>query len=147
MSPLLAPFSSVPEATREGVLTEPPYSIGNPRGVVLDRRASQTCQLEHIAGHGIIAPRRMSAHLHRPRRATLRLARAPLTEPCAPFTSSLPRSCSLFPVRILPQRHLQFQHCATGNVTQARIDQDRFIDVGMSLSQFVLAQQSEATTN
>ena len=38
-----------------------------------DRRQSQYCRLERVAGCGIIAPRRThSAHLHRPWRANLR---------------------------------------------------------------------------
>jgi hypothetical protein len=44
---------------------------GGPRRVVQDRRASQTCRLERVAGCGIIGARRTSsAHLHRPWRTT-----------------------------------------------------------------------------
>jgi hypothetical protein len=40
-------------------------------GVAQDRRPSQICRLERVAGRGIIAPRRKrSAHLHRPWRAS-----------------------------------------------------------------------------
>jgi len=49
----------------------PPCDIGRtaPRGVAQNRRASQICQLERVAGRGIIPPRRTnSAHLHRPGR-------------------------------------------------------------------------------
>jgi hypothetical protein len=48
----------------------PPATSGDPRCVVLDGKASQTCQLERMADRGIIAPRRKnSAHLRRPWRA------------------------------------------------------------------------------
>jgi hypothetical protein len=57
-------------------------------GVAQDRRPSQICRLERVAGRGIIAPRRKrSAHLHRPWRAIfteaepLRRARMPRETP------------------------------------------------------------------
>jgi hypothetical protein len=56
----------------EGV-TGLPRDAEDPRCVVLDRRASQTCQLERIAGCGIIGESRgSSAHLHRPWRQSER---------------------------------------------------------------------------
>ena len=70
------PIASVPRSIGmvaiEGI-TGPPRDIGKtaPRGVALNRRASQTCPLERVAGCGIIAARRKnSAHHHRPWRAT-----------------------------------------------------------------------------
>jgi hypothetical protein len=44
----------------------------NPKGIVVDRKASQPRELECNAGYGIIAlERTSSAHLHRPWRAIL----------------------------------------------------------------------------
>jgi hypothetical protein len=72
----------VPEATRE------------PKGVALDRRASQTSQLERIAGTGIIAPQRnYSAHLRRPWRDILNQSppRAPASAGRSKFESAADR--------------------------------------------------------
>src|SRR5689334_12342008 len=46
------------------------YRRRDPTGVVVDRKASQTCEVERNAGCHLIAPRRSSsAHLRRPWRA------------------------------------------------------------------------------
>jgi hypothetical protein len=73
------PSSTVGDGTRETRLLGFPLTtrhFRDPRGVVRDRRASQTCQFERIAGRSIKAPRRNnSAHLHRLWRATYARAR------------------------------------------------------------------------
>ena len=67
MSPLV-PFASIWERDyRCRGVSGLPGNIGDPRCVVLDGRASQTCQLERIAGCSIIEESRASiAHLRRP---------------------------------------------------------------------------------
>jgi hypothetical protein len=68
------PFSSVQETAWDAyfrAVADHPFRDRGPKGVVLDRKASQSRELECNAGCRIIGPRRSnSAHLHRPWRAT-----------------------------------------------------------------------------